>query len=58
MEEMESLRELIFSWKNEASESANGLETAGESYMNYMIVIPQMTFRGQWSNPEHIEVEY
>ena len=28
---MESLRESIFSWKNEASESANGLETAGES---------------------------
>ena len=31
LEEMESLREIIFSWKKEASESANGLETTGQS---------------------------
>ena len=31
LEEMESLREIIFLWKKEASESASGLESAGES---------------------------
>ena len=31
LEDMESLREIIFSRKKEARESANGLETAGGS---------------------------